>query len=116
MINKKILIIFYLFVTCISSLHGEMINRYGTTTASFLEIGVGSGSAMGEAYVAVANDISSIYWNPAGLANVTRPSAMFIMQPWIVDIDMLFLGGAFPLQVLVRLGWVLPKLIMVTWM
>jgi len=100
MMNKTLLIIFYLFVTCISGLHGEMINRYGTTTANFLEIGVGSGSAMGEAYVAVANDISSIYWNPAGLANVTRP----------------FWEAHFLYQVLVRLGWVLPKLIMVTWM
>ena len=105
MMNKTLLIIFYLFVTCISSLHGEMINRYGTTTASFLEIGVGSrSSAMGEAYVAVANDISSIYWNPAGLANVTRPSAMFMMQPWIVDIDMLFLGSAFPLPGIGTIG------------
>ena len=105
MINKILLIIFYLFVTCISSLHGEMINRYGTTTASFLEIGVGSkSSAMGEAYVAVANDISSIYWNPAGLANVTRPSAMFMIQPWIVDIDMLFLGSAFPLPGIGTIG------------
>ena len=105
MINKILLIIFYLFVICISSLHGEMINRYGTTTASFLEIGVGSkSSAMGEAYVAVANDISSIYWNPAGLANVTRPSAMFMIQPWIVDIDMLFLGSAFPLPGIGTIG------------
>jgi len=105
MINKILLIIFYLFVTCISGLHGEMINRYGTTTASFLEIGVGSkSSAMGEAYVAVADDISSIYWNPAGLANVTRPSAMFMIQPWIVDIDMLFLGSAFPLPGIGTIG------------
>ena len=52
-------------------LYGEMINRYGTTAANFLEIGIGSRpNAMGEAYVAIASDLTSIYWNPAGLANV----------------------------------------------
>ena len=77
-------------------LYGQTINRYGTTTANFLEIGIGSGpSAMGEAYVAVANDVSSIYWNPAGLSGLTEPSALFMVQPWVADIDMLFAGGAF---------------------
>ena len=58
---------------CTVFLYGQTINRYGTTTANFLEIGIGSGpSAMGEAYVAVANDVSSIYWNPAGLSYLTE--------------------------------------------
>ena len=62
--------------------------RICTTTANFLEIGVGSNAnAMGEAYVAVANDISSIYWNPAGLANLDAPSVSFMLQPWLVDIN-----------------------------
>ena len=77
------------------ALNGLMINRYGTTTANFLEIGVGSdANGMGEAYVAVANDISSIYWNPAGLASLDAPSVSFMLQPWLVDINMLFTGGA----------------------
>ena len=72
-----------------------MINRYGTTAANFLEIGVGSdGNAMGEAYVAVTDGLSSIYWNPAGLASLKNPSVSFMMQPWIVDINMLFSAGA----------------------
>ena len=76
-------------------LQGQMINRYGTTAANFLEIGVGSdGNAMGEAYVAVTDGLSSIYWNPAGLASLKDPSVSFMMQPWIVDINMLFSAGA----------------------
>ena len=43
--------------------------RAGTTAANFLEIGYGTaGCAMGDAYVSMARDLSSIYWNPAGLA------------------------------------------------
>ena len=87
--------ILVIFICCMTCLCGQTINRYGTTAANFLEIGVGSGpSAMGEAYVAVANDVSSIYWNPAGLASVSNSSALFMVQPWLVDIDMIFAGGA----------------------
>ncbi len=61
--------------------------RVGTTTASFLEIGYGSaGAAMGDAYVTMARDVSSIYWNPAGLAFMKSNEALFVIQPWIVDI------------------------------
>ena len=88
---------YILFITLfiMIPLQGQMINRYGTTAANFLEIGVGSdGNAMGEAYVAVTDGLSSIYWNPAGLASLKEPSVSFMMQPWIVDINMLFSAGA----------------------
>ena len=85
-----------ILIGMVAFLDAQTINRYGTTTANFLEIGVGSrATSMGDAYVAVANDVSSIYWNPAGLAHVTRSSALFSIQPWLVDIDMMFAGGAF---------------------
>ena len=83
-----------LFSLIFLNLSGQTINRYGTTAANFLEIGVGSrATSMGDAYVAVANDVSSIYWNPAGLASVSNSSALFMVQPWLVEIDMLFAGG-----------------------
>ena len=63
----------------VSSTDAQMIHRYGTTTGNFLEIGVDSeGSAMGDAFVAVSDDISSIYWNPAGLANLNMPKLAFM--------------------------------------
>ncbi|MCK7521899.1 MAG: hypothetical protein MZV64_31575 [Ignavibacteriales bacterium] len=47
--------------------------RAGISAFQFLKIGVGArGVAMGEAYVAVANDASSLFWNPAGLAQMTE--------------------------------------------
>ncbi len=67
--------------------------RVGTTTANFLEIGYGSaGTAMGDAYVSVANDLSSIYWNPAGLSLMKQSEAQFLYQPWLVDINSAFVG------------------------
>ncbi len=67
--------------------------RVGTTVASFLEIGYGSsGSAMGDAYVSVVQDLSSMYWNPAGLAYMNQSEAIFSYQPWIADISTSFTG------------------------
>jgi len=73
----------------------DEIHRYGTTATNFLEIGVGSASiGMGEAYVAVANDLSAIYWNPAGLSFLNGTGIQFMIQPWVVDITTLFVAGA----------------------
>ena len=73
-------------------------NRVGTTTANFLEIGFGSaGIAMGDAYVSVANDLSSAYWNPAGLAFMEYNEALFMVQPWILDVNSSFAAVGIPL-------------------
>jgi len=67
--------------------------RVGTTTANFLEIGLGaSGNAMGDAQVANTNDLMSVYWNPAGLAFMNQSEAQFIKQPYVADINMTFAG------------------------
>jgi hypothetical protein len=72
------------------------VNRNGTTTANFLEIDIGSpGTAMGGAYVSVVDDVSSVFWNPAGLTGITGNEVMFIYQPWILDISHVFIGAAF---------------------
>ena len=71
------------------------IHRYGTTAANFLEIGIGSASGgMGEAYVAVANDLSAVYWNPAGLSSLKGVGIQFMIQPWVVNINTIFAAGA----------------------
>ncbi len=65
--------------------------RVGTTIAAFLEYGYGSaGIALGDAYVSMVDDISAIYWNPAGLAFMDQSEAQFIHQPWLVDISSTF--------------------------
>jgi len=69
--------------------------RVGTTAASFLEMGVGSvGVGMGDAYVSVVRDVTSIYWNPAGLAYLNTNEVQFMHRPWIAGINTSFAGGA----------------------
>ncbi len=48
-------------------------NTQGYSAASFLELGIGARAmAMGGAFVAVANDGSAFYWNPAGISTLLR--------------------------------------------
>lgn len=56
----------------------------GTTAAGFLKLAVGARPvAMGEAYTAVVDDASSLYWNPAGLARVERRAATFMHAVYV---------------------------------
>ena len=47
------------------------MTKIGTTAAPMLKVGIGRATGMGDAFVAVADDASSAYWNPAGLAQLT---------------------------------------------
>jgi len=88
---KRIILISLVFSTL---LMGDQIYRYGTTAANFLEIGIGSApSAMGEAYVAMTGDLSSVYWNPASIAYLDKNQFTFMYQPWVVDINTSFVSA-----------------------
>ncbi len=51
----------------------------GKYAAEFLRIGVGARAlGLGGAFVALADDGSAPYWNPAGLAQTARPGMMFM--------------------------------------
>ncbi|MBN1999343.1 PorV/PorQ family protein [candidate division KSB1 bacterium] len=92
--NRIFLMLFLVVLLTVPGLAQNRPYRVGTTAANFLEMGVGSSAnAMGEAYVAAARDMSSAYWNAAGLAYMDRNEVMFSYQPWIADIDVAFVGA-----------------------
>ncbi len=65
------------------------VSKVGTTAAPFLSIETGARAiGMGGAFVAVSNDITSLYWNPAGLARLsTAGEATFSHTDWILDVN-----------------------------
>jgi len=71
--------------------------KFGTSGAQFLKIGVGRGAAMGEAFVAIADDASATYWNPSGLAAITNREVCFQHNEWLADIRHEYLAVAMPL-------------------
>ncbi|OGS44115.1 MAG: hypothetical protein A2539_00890 [Elusimicrobia bacterium RIFOXYD2_FULL_34_15] len=67
------------------------------TGASFLSIGTSARAiSMGGAYVGVANDISAINYNPAGLAQLKESQIMGQHTEWISDIKHDFLAFTRP--------------------
>jgi len=65
----------------------QLIGRVGTTAAPFLKIGVGARAlGMGEAYTTQAEDITGIYWNPAGLANIPKIQVLLNHYDYIADL------------------------------
>ena len=70
----------------------------GTTGATFLKLGVGARpSAMGEAFTAVSDDVNAMYWNPAGLAQITNRQVSLIQTIWFQSIYYEYLGYCQPL-------------------
>ena len=71
---------------------GEVSKR-GTTAAPFLQFGVGGrATGMGKAYTAIADDPSSLYWNPAGMERLSSSSISFSYMNWIADMSFIHAG------------------------
>jgi hypothetical protein len=68
---KKFILFAVLSAVAVVSRAGDK----GTTAAGFLKEGAGARAAgMGEAYSALVDEAGAIYWNPAALATLRRPS------------------------------------------
>ena len=64
------------------------ITRVGTTAAQFLKLGVGARAiSLGGAYVAEANDMSAVYWNPAGFARLSGSHLQLSNTRYLADIN-----------------------------
>ena len=93
----------FLFITCLllNLLQGQTesnVSKVGTTAAPFLEIEVGSRAiGMGGAFVAIANDATAIYWNPAGLSRISKIEATLVHTNWLVGSNFDFVGVVLPL-------------------
>ena len=73
-----------------ASLGGQ---RAGTSSAQFLKIGVGARAAgLGDAFVAISDDASALYWNPAGLALLPGSQIHFTHTRWPAEIEYEFVG------------------------
>ncbi len=104
--KSKMFLAFCLCLLTLQAVHSQnKPYRVGTTTANFLEMGIGSAAnAMGEAYVSVARDLSSIYWNPSGLGYLEKNEVLFMHQPWIAGISLNFAAAAIVLPRIGTLG------------
>lgn len=86
---KKITIILLLVTLSMlpMMLNAKPFGKTGTVGLQFLKLGVDARAiGMGEAYTAVSDDISSVYWNPAGLAPSYENQVFFSHTNWVAGI------------------------------
>ena len=70
----------------------DVFEKVGTFDGQFLKIGIGArASGMGGAFVAVADDPSAVFWNPAGLARLDEEKTSVMVNhiewPASVNVD-----------------------------
>lgn len=74
------------------------ITRSGVVGVSFLKIPIGAQAvAMGGAYTAIADDLTSMFWNPAGLASVQGYQANLSYSQWFGGFSHNFASGVISL-------------------
>ena len=76
----------------------NIFEKVGTFDGQFLKIGVGArASAMGGAFVAVADDASALYWNCAGIARIDPDKSELSLNhaQWVSDLQFEQIGYVF---------------------
>ncbi|MBI9070406.1 MAG: PorV/PorQ family protein [Melioribacteraceae bacterium] len=101
--SKNYLIRLLLFTISILILNNDYysqnVSKTGTTSANFLEIGVGGYSfGMGGAFVSISDDASALYWNAGGIANLNKNEAIIVHTDWIAETSYDFAGLVIPLN------------------
>jgi hypothetical protein len=72
---------------------------YGGASGEFLLLGAGArGAALGGAFAALSTDLTAMYYNPAGLAQLPRPAAMFSSYSYVANTKYSWAGIAFPMS------------------
>jgi hypothetical protein len=72
---------------------------YGGTAGEFLLLGAGArGAALGGAFAALTQDVTALYYNPAGLAQMSRPSAMVSTYSYVANTRYSWVGIGLPMS------------------
>lgn len=80
MLRKQLLIVIILLF----AVGGTAFGGVGEATAIFLQIAPGARPAgMGQTFVAIADDATATWWNPAGLAFLNTREASFMHVNWL---------------------------------
>lgn len=93
---KKLLVIYISFIGLWALMPLATLGqtKVGSTAAPFLNIAIGSRAiAMGGAFVASANDVTALYYNPAGISRMQSNGAYFEHSRWFADISYNWAGA-----------------------
>ncbi len=95
---KKFIILLIVIALQAAGFAGDF-SKVGTASAQFLKIGVGARAmGLGGSFTALANDVSTLYWNPAGITNLQGFSFAVTHTEWFANISHDFAGVVYPLS------------------
>ncbi|MBK9246851.1 MAG: PorV/PorQ family protein [Ignavibacteria bacterium] len=110
---KKLLLNFSMVLSCVMAgailVHAEEtksssgtstgdFRKVGASGGQFLKIGVGArASGMAGAYGSIGSDVTSLYWNSAGIADIQGLAANFTYTSWFAGFSHNFVGGCVPI-------------------
>jgi hypothetical protein len=87
------------WLAVIPAVQAELFSDPGTTGFNFLKVEAGARPAgMGGAFVSMADDLNSLWWNPAGLAGITRRTVMTYYCRYWLDVQSGQAGYAQPIK------------------
>jgi len=91
--------VFILFtVLAQPSLGQQEVTKVGTTAANFLNLEVGARAvSLAGAFTAVANDVSALHWNAAGIAHMNNMTFGYNNVNLYADISHSFIGFVMPM-------------------
>src|SRR3989339_29181 len=97
--NNSFFILFLAVSAVLAVFAAEIHPNAGKTSASFLKIGLGARAiGMGESYAGIADDVYAVYWNPAGLNNLTSNEFTAMHTEWFQDIRYEYASAALRLD------------------
>lgn len=103
----KLLLVLICGCICFNTSYAGPRENFGTMAAPELLIPLGSiGTALQGSNLSSVTGVESIYWNPAGLSNISTNSgqAIFSYMNYIADINMQYVAGGFKIGSIGNLG------------
>ncbi|MDD5688431.1 MAG: PorV/PorQ family protein [Elusimicrobia bacterium] len=101
LLNAVLLAVMVVGITCTNNVEAGV----GSSAMQFLKVGVGAKQeGMGGAQVAVAEDINSVYWNPAGLGSVSANELSFMHLSQFEGINYEYLAIGHPINESATIG------------
>lgn len=98
-------LIYFVTAPALAQTFKSDVSKRGTTAAPFLSVGQGARSiGMGSAFAGTVNDVSAIYWNPAGLTKAQGIQMMFDHTMWIANVRYNFVAASVNLQDMGAIG------------
>lgn len=81
-----------------SGAFAQTVTKVGTTAGKFLSIPVGPRAlGMGGAFVSIADDATSMYWNAGGTAKLRGAELVMAHTLWLADIKLNYVGLVVPM-------------------